>query len=36
MRQLSVDGEPYILTVVGEVPLFTAKKVAQNVTVKRG
>lgn len=36
MRQLSVDGEPYLLTVVGEVPLVTAKKVAQNVAVKRG
>jgi sigma-E factor negative regulatory protein RseB len=36
MRQLSVDGQPYLLTVVGEVPLITAKKVAQNVAIKRG
>jgi sigma-E factor negative regulatory protein RseB len=36
LRQLSVDGAPYLLTVVGEVPLVTAKKVAQNVVLERG
>lgn len=36
MRQLSVDGQPYLLTVVGEVPLITARKVASNVALKRG
>jgi sigma-E factor negative regulatory protein RseB len=36
LRQLSVDGAPYLLTVVGEVPLVTAKKVAQNVVLEQG
>jgi sigma-E factor negative regulatory protein RseB len=36
MRPLAVDGRPYLLTVVGEVPLLTAQKVAQNAAVKRG
>lgn len=36
MRRLSIAGEPYLLTVVGEVPLVTAQKVAQSVTVGQG
>lgn len=36
MRQISFEGRPYILTVVGEVPLMTAKKVARSVVIERG
>jgi sigma-E factor negative regulatory protein RseB len=34
-RQLTVDGQYYLLTVVGEVPLMTARKVARSVTIKK-
>ena len=33
MRQLTFHGESYLLTVVGEVPLLTARKVARSVTI---
>jgi sigma-E factor negative regulatory protein RseB len=36
MRQLSRLGQPYLLTVVGEVPLLTAEKVARNAVFKEG
>lgn len=35
-RQVAIDGQPYVLTVVGEVPLVTAQKVARSVAATRG
>lgn len=32
IRPLEINGQPYLLTVVGEVPLMTAQKIARNVT----
>ena len=31
LRQLALQGKPYLLTVVGEIPLETAQKVAYSV-----
>lgn len=34
LRPLVLDGHPYLLTVVGEVPIITAEKIALNVVAK--
>ena len=36
MRHISAAGKNFLLTVVGEVPLITAQKVAHSVVLKRG
>lgn len=35
LRQLAWQGKPYLLTVVGEVPLETAQKVAYSVAISK-
>lgn len=35
LRELAWQGQPYLLTVVGEVPLETAQKVAYSVAISR-